>query len=247
MSRIILSAASRVGNVRSNNEDMVLAFDRFVRSDVYATEFMTGNSDRFVIALADGMGGHNAGEVASSDVLTNLRFFLGDLPPRLSTGEFYEMMEEWLQSVNHMISSKGHVNPEMAEMGTTLVGVIFYNDKYYWMNCGDSRLYRYRDNKLAQLTTDHSLINKNGVKKHSNIITNCIGGGCSSSFMDIVMITQDVKEGDVYLLCTDGLTDMLPDHAITTLLEKGSDANALCDAAVAAGGLDNVSCCVMKF
>lgn len=75
MSRIILSAASRVGNVRSNNEDMVLAFDRFVRSDVYATEFMTGNSDRFVIALADGMGGHNAGEVASSDVLTNLRFF----------------------------------------------------------------------------------------------------------------------------------------------------------------------------
>lgn len=247
MSRIILSAASRVGNVRSNNEDMVLAFDRFVRSDVYATEFMTGNSDRFVIALADGMGGHNAGEVASSDVLTNLRFFLGDLPPRLSTGDFYEMMEEWLQSVNHMISSKGHVNPEMAEMGTTLVGVIFYNDKYYWMNCGDSRLYRYRDNKLAQLTTDHSLINKNGVKKHSNIITNCIGGGCSSSFMDIVMITQDVKEGDVYLLCTDGLTDMLPDHAISTLLEKGSDANALCDAAVAAGGLDNVSCCVMKF
>ena len=153
MSRIILSAASRVGNVRSNNEDMVLAFDRFVRSDVYATEFMTGNSDRFVIALADGMGGHNAGEVASSDVLTNLHFFLGDLPPRLSTGDFYEMMEEWLQSVNHMIDSKGHVNPEMSEMGTTLVGVIFYNDKYYWMNCGDSRLYRYRDNKLAQLTT----------------------------------------------------------------------------------------------
>jgi protein phosphatase len=86
-----------------------------------------------------------------------------------------------------------------------------------------------------------------GSSKHSNIITNCIGGGCSSSFMDIVMITQDVKEGDVYLLCSDGLTDMLPDHAITTLLEAGSDANALCDAAVEAGGLDNVSCCVLQF
>ena len=185
MSRIILSAASRVGNVRSNNEDMILAYDKFVRSDVYSTEFMTENNDRFVIALADGMGGHNAGEVASSDVLANLHFFLRDLPAHLSSGEFCEMMEEWLQSVNHIIDSKGHVNPEMAEMGTTLVAVVFYNNKYYWMNCGDSRLYRYRNNELKQLTTDHSLINENSVKRHSNIITNCIGGGCKNSYMDM--------------------------------------------------------------
>ena len=246
MSRIILSAASRVGNVRSNNEDMVLAFDRFVRSDVYATEFMTGNSDRFVIALADGMGGHNAGEVASSDVLTNLHFFLGDLPPRLSTGDFYEMMEEWLQSVNHMIASKGHVNPEMAEMGTTLVGVIFYNDKYYWMNCGDSRLYRYRDNKLAQLTTDHSLINKNSVKKHSNIITNCIGGGCKNSYMDMFEFTNDVLSGDQYILCSDGLNDMISDEEIARLAAQGASANQMCEAAIEAGGYDNVSVCIIK-
>ena len=227
MSRIILSAASRVGNVRSNNEDMVLAFDRFVRSDVYATEFMTGNSDRFVIALADGMGGHNAGEVASSDVLTNLHFFLGDLPPRLSTGDFYEMMEEWLQSVNHMIASKGHVNPEMSEMGTTLVGVIFYNDKYYWMNCGDSRLYRYRDNKLAQLTTDHSLINKN-------------------SYMDMFEFTNDVLSGDQYILCSDGLNDMISDEEIARLAAQGASANQMCEAAIEAGGYDNVSVCIIK-
>ena len=63
MSRIILTAASRIGCVRSNNEDMVLAYDKLLRSDVYRTEFMTENTDRFIIALADGMGGHKAGEV----------------------------------------------------------------------------------------------------------------------------------------------------------------------------------------
>lgn len=246
MSRIILSAASRVGNVRSNNEDMILAYDKFVRSDVYSTEFMTENNDRFVIALADGMGGHNAGEVASSDVLANLRFFLRDLPAHLSSGEFCEMMEEWLQSVNHIIDSKGHVNPKMAEMGTTLVAVVFYNNKYYWMNCGDSRLYRYRNNELKQLTTDHSLINENSVKRHSNIITNCIGGGCKNSYMDMFEFTDDFLPGDQYILCSDGLNDMISDEAIARLAAQGVSANRMCEAAIEAGGYDNVSVCVFK-
>ncbi len=246
MSRIILSAASRVGNVRSNNEDMILAYDKFVRSDVYSTEFMTENNDRFVIALADGMGGHNAGEVASSDVLANLHFFLRDLPAHLSSGEFCEMMEEWLQSVNHIIDSKGHVNPEMAEMGTTLVAVVFYNNKYYWMNCGDSRLYRYRNNELKQLTTDHSLINENSVKRHSNIITNCIGGGCKNSYMDMFEFTDDFLSGDQYILCSDGLNDMISDEAIARLADQGVSANRMCEAAIEAGGYDNVSVCVFK-
>lgn len=246
MSRIILSAASRVGNVRSNNEDMILAYDKFVRSDVYSTEFMTENNDRFVIALADGMGGHNAGEVASSDVLANLHFFLRDLPAHLSSGEFCEMMEEWLQSVNHIIDSKGHVNPEMAEMGTTLVAVVFYNNKYYWMNCGDSRLYRYRNNELKQLTTDHSLINENSVKRHSNIITNCIGGGCKNSYMDMFEFTDDFLPGDQYILCSDGLNDMISDEAIARLAAQGASANRMCEAAIEAGGYDNVSVCVFK-
>ena len=246
MSRIILTAASRVGNVRSNNEDMILAYDKFVRSDVYSTEFMTENNDRFVIALADGMGGHNAGEVASSDVLANLHFFLRDLPAHLSSGEFCEMMEEWLQSVNHIIDSKGHVNPEMAEMGTTLVAVVFYNNKYYWMNCGDSRLYRYRNNELKQLTTDHSLINENSVKRHSNIITNCIGGGCKNSYMDMFEFTDDFLPGDQYILCSDGLNDMISDEAIARLAAQGVSANRMCEAAIEAGGYDNVSVCVFK-
>lgn len=147
MSRIVLTAASRVGCVRSNNEDMVLAYDKFVRSEAYHTELETENIDRFVIALADGMGGHNAGEVASADTLANLQFFVNDLPKGLSVSEFNEMMVVWLDSINKIIASKGHVNPSMLEMGTTLVGVVYYGAKYYWMNCGDSRMYRLRDGK----------------------------------------------------------------------------------------------------
>ena len=78
MSKITLTAASRIGCVRSNNEDMVLAYDKLIRSDVYSTEFDSETIDRFAIAVADGMGGHNAGEVASSDVLSNLKFYMGD-------------------------------------------------------------------------------------------------------------------------------------------------------------------------
>ena len=167
MSKIVLTAASRVGCVRSNNEDMVLAYDKFVRSEAYQTEFMTENIDRFVIALADGMGGHQAGEVASADSLANLQFFVNDLPKGLSSSEFNEMMVVWLDSVNKMISSKGQVDPSLSEMGTTLIAVVYYNNRYYWMNCGDSRLYRFRNGKLTQISVDHSLNNIQGIKIES--------------------------------------------------------------------------------
>ncbi len=246
MSRIVLTAASRVGCVRSNNEDMVLAYDKFVRGEAYHTELMTENLDRFVIALADGMGGHQAGEVASADTLANLHFFINDLPKGLSVSEFNEMMIIWLESVNNMIASKGHVDPSMAEMGTTLVGIAYYGGKFYWMNCGDSRLYRLRDNKLTQLSTDHSLNTMNGEKRHSNVVTNCIGAGCKNSFMDMYEFTNDVLPGDVYLLCSDGLSDMVQDSDIEGLLNDGSSANRLCEAAIEAGGYDNVSACVVS-
>lgn len=244
MSRIVLTAASRVGCVRSNNEDMVLAYDKLLRSDAYATEFMTENTDRFAIAVADGMGGHNAGEVASSDTLSNLQYFINDLPGGLAIGEFDEMLMMWLQSINQIIASKGHVNPSMAEMGTTLVGFIYYNHKYFWLNCGDSRLYRLRNGQLRQLSTDHSLNNVNGEKKHSNIITNCIGAGCKNSYMDLFEFTADVLTGDTYLLCSDGLNDMVSDKDLEQLLNDGASANRLCEAAIQAGGYDNVSACV---
>ena len=85
-----------------------------------------------------------------------------------------------------------------------------------------------------------------GERKHSSIVTNCIGGGCKSSFFDIVEMTGDFLHDDIYLLCSDGLTDMLTDAEIQTLLENGADAAKLCKAAEIAGGFDNVSACVIK-
>lgn len=246
MSRIVLTAASRVGCVRSNNEDMVLAYDKFVRGEAYHTEFMTENCDRFVIALADGMGGHQAGEVASADVLANLLFFVNDLPKGLSISEFNEMMLVWLDSVNKMVASKGHVNPALAEMGTTLVGILYYGDRYYWINCGDSRLYRLRDGKLTQLSTDHSLNTLQGEKRHSNVITNCIGAGCKNSYLDMYEFTDDFLQGDTYMICSDGLSDMIYDDQIESLMQDGASANRLCEAAIEAGGYDNVSACVFS-
>lgn len=246
MSKIVLTAASRVGCVRSNNEDMILAYDKFIRSEAYKTELQTESIDRFVIALADGMGGHNAGEVASADVLNNLQYYVSDLPRNLTTGEFSKCMMEWLDSVHNTLESKGRVNPEMSEMGTTLVGVVYYNNKYYWVNCGDSRLYRFRDGVLKQITVDHSLNTLRGEKRHSNILTNCIGGGSIHSFLDLYEFTDEVLPGDVYMLCSDGLNDMVPDADIERLMAQESTANDLCEAAIKAGGYDNVSVCVFK-
>ena len=244
MSRITLTAGSRVGCVRSNNEDMVLAFDKFVRSDVYQTEFMTENTDRFVIALADGMGGHSAGEVASEQVLHSLKYFISDIPRGMTIGEFDETMMEWLESINNSINRQGHSDPKLHEMGTTLVAIIYYCGKYFWLNCGDSRIYRFREGKLLQLSTDHSLSNALGEVKHSNIITNCIGAGCKNSFLDIFEFTSDLRSGDTYMLCSDGLNDMVPHAIIEQLLNEGCTANHLCEAAIEAGGYDNVSVCM---
>ena len=246
MSRIVLTAASRVGCVRSNNEDMVLAYDKLVRSDAYRTEFMTENTERFVIALADGMGGHRAGEVASEQTLNSLKFFINDIPRGMETGEFEETMIEWLAFINDSINRQGHSDPTLLEMGTTLVGIIYYCGKYFWMNCGDSRLYRLRDGKLQQMTTDHSLSNFKGEKKHSNIITNCIGAGCKDSYLDLFEFTSDFRIGDTYMLCSDGLNDMVAFEDIEKLMIEGSSANRMCEAAIEAGGFDNVSVCVFR-
>lgn len=242
-----MTAASKVGCVRSQNEDMVLLGSHFVRNDAFSTRVDLTNSDRYIMAVADGMGGHNRGDVASSDALHNLEFYFHDLPTGLSPESIKDKFEDWLDSINNIIDSKGRSDEQYKGMGTTLVGLAFYEGQFYTLNCGDSRLYRFRDGDLTQLTSDHSLSNMLGSSQHSNVITNCIGGGATSSFIDIVNITDDIKEGDVYMLCSDGLTDMLSDSIIYTLLAEGSDANTLCDAAVAAGGLDNVSCCVLQF
>ena len=246
MMNLYVTAASRVGCVRKNNEDMVLVGSSFIRNDNINSKIELTSEKRIIFAVADGMGGHNSGEVASSDALHNLRFFFSDIPAGLTAGEFNEMMLVWLESINHILDSKGRVDERFRGIVTTLVVLAYYCGHFYSLNCGDSRLYRLRNGSLKQLTTDHSLNNMLGSSKHSSIITNCIGGGNNHSYMDIVKMTDDVQYSDVYLLCSDGLSDMLDDQQIEVLLKSGGDADALCQAAIEAGGFDNVSACVIE-
>lgn len=247
MNIINITASSQVGCIRSNNEDMVLVVDKFLRNDILSTSIDHSKISRYVIGLADGMGGHNGGEVASEQTLRNLHFYINDLPCELSKCDFNEALLNWLDSINAIIESMGASDNELANMGTTLVALIYYNERFCWINCGDSRLYRFRDGKLMQLSNDHSLNIITGQPQHSNVVTNCIGGGCKTSFIDSCDITSDILPSDIYLLCSDGLSDMLSDDIISKLLKDSRiTANDLCDAAIASGGLDNVSACLIK-
>ena len=107
MLKFKISAASSVGCVRGNNEDMLLIGNSTLRTGELDAELEATPNNRFIIALADGMGGHNSGEVASNDVLTNLQFFYNDLPNGLATTDFNEMIYEWLASINNILEAKG--------------------------------------------------------------------------------------------------------------------------------------------
>ena len=241
-----ISASSKTGCVRPNNEDMVLIGQRFLRNEQWNTIVNIDETDRYLVAVADGMGGHNHGEIASSEMLHNLQFFYYDLPVGLSISSFNEVMYVWLTSINNIFLAKGKSNEELRDMGTTMVALAYFSGVFYWMNCGDSRIYRLRDERLEQLSTDHSLNNLIGEKEHSSIVTNCIGAGCKNSFIDIVEIIPQVQKGDVFLLCSDGLSDMISNERLKLFLLNGSDAETLCSEAEVAGGYDNVSAIVVR-
>ena len=122
MSVFLITASSQMGCVRKNNEDMILVNDKFLRDDeIESTIIDDSNSTTTIVSIADGMGGHHAGEVASSDTLHSLQYFANDLPKGMTIAEFTEIMMKWFDNINLTIDTKGRINPEMSLMGTTLV------------------------------------------------------------------------------------------------------------------------------
>lgn len=241
-----IKAKSDVGLVRSNNEDMILVGNQLLRDESLHKEINLNDGCKDLIAIADGMGGHNAGEIASEIVLGSLSEIFYKLASNLSLSAINEIVSVWLGHINRRLDMLGHKHKEWFGMGTTLVGLVLYETKIFWANCGDSRLYRWRDGALTQITTDHSLNNLTGVKGHTNIIVNCIGGGCYSSYLDFVEFSSDVRKDDVFILCSDGLCDMITDIDIERIISSGGSVDELCEAAKNAGGFDNISVCVVK-
>jgi protein phosphatase len=236
-------------------------------------QMRTHNEDAYEICaesgfavLADGMGGYNAGEVASTittDVVSKAlqaklasQWFAVFAP---STASVQRWMQEAVEEANKSVIDAAELNSEYAGMGTTVVVALCHQDKLLVAHVGDSRAYRWRGAQLQQITHDHSVLQAQidaGLisVEHAqfspikNLITRAVG---VQHDMEVELHEHQMEEGDIYLLCSDGLTDMLNHDEIHQMITGHSDnlqqcCQALIDAANAYGGRDNISVVLLR-
>jgi len=229
-----------IGLKKPNNEDMILLNDEMFRDGSRQKEFDTGK--RIVIAIADGIGGLDRGEAASEMALGRLKEILEKIPDDLNGHELKEVFDVYTQET-HQLMSEG--------MGSTIVGLFVYQGKVFRFHAGDSRIYLLRDGGLRRLTIDHSLRESGGnPDAPSNIITNSLGGA-GSAFIEFEEIDQPFLKGDIYLLSSDGLHDLVPPDVISDTLmlpdaEGLQAAEKLLEIAKENGGKDNISIVTIK-
>lgn len=245
--RASFAAASDVGRKRAHNED----------------SFHLPGEERLAL-VADGMGGHASGEVASrlavDTVMGHFRVTAAEAAPRwpygMSQGVRYPInrLVAAIRLANAAIHEAAAAHPEQHGMGTTIVATHFLaDDRVLVAHVGDSRVYRLRGGRLEQLTEDHSLLNdwmrmkglradELGDFQQKNIIVRALGIRDS---VQVDVLVDRPRPGDVYLLCSDGLTSMVPDDDIAETLQAAPDLETGCTRLVAQanerGGLDNVT------
>jgi protein phosphatase len=238
-------SAVDTGRARSNNEDSV------------AVDEAAG-----LAVLADGMGGYNAGEVASgmltSFIKTELGRWLQEAGESATDAEVRRAMDICVDNANRAIFNAANSNPQYAGMGTTLVLSVFRDNRLLVGHVGDSRAYRLRAGKLTQITRDHSLLQEQidaglitpeqaAFSANKNLVTRAVG------VEDTVLLETHLHEvlpGDLILMCSDGLSDMLDDEAIAHVLQMHDSVPAagaaLIDAANDAGGKDNIAVVLVR-
>jgi protein phosphatase len=237
------AAATDTGRVRSHNEDAVA----IVPSCGLAI-------------VADGMGGYAAGEVASDIAVSVIRDVVEQrfLQGPVAADAAWEVLVDAALEANEAILAAAVDEPSLRGMGATLVAALFHEDRVAIAHAGDSRAYRLRDGVLMPLTKDHSVVQERidagelsvEEARHSrirNLVTRALG-------VDVELTVEahehPVEEGDLYLLCSDGLHDMLGEEEIGELLVPGVELEELCrgliGAANEAGGADNVSVVVVR-
>jgi protein phosphatase len=236
-----ISAVSDKGCVRERNEDMVLVGDHIFRDSSEQIEVNIGNDKKFFVAVADGMGGHNAGEVASEIVLKKMSEKINMLDTSLTDDELKQKIANWAKDIHVFMLNEGDNDLTKKGMGSTFIGVLFYGNKVFYMNVGDSRLYRFRRGNLMQMSKDHSLSEVTGNKNiDSSILINSFGGG-EKFFIDFAPVGGTILNEDVLVLCSDGLTKMLTDDEIEKILSEDNPINKLLMKAKDNGGEDNIS------
>lgn len=212
---------------------------------------------RFFI-LADGMGGHAGGEEASRIAVESIRDYLDsnwDAPI-----EPYDLLEKSIYHANEGILEDQNLHPERGDMGTTIVVVFVRNGETWRAHVGDSRLYRLRDSKLEQITQDHTWISQairageispEDAKEHPwrHVLSQCLGRKDLYEGIDIEKM--EVKQGDRYLLCSDGLTEEVPFDLIAKCLTENEElqlaGETLIQEAKNGGGSDNITVVLVSF
>ncbi len=222
---------------REKNEDRILLGEEIIKDGRKDLDIYISENGSYIIALADGMGGHKAGDVAAEMLLELLRNEILNLPPDLSESELIEEINKLAQNAHNYLLEESKKKPELEKMGTTLIAVLFYNNLAYFFNAGDSRLYRFRDGYLARLSKDHSVKALTGLPSHA--LLNSFGAG-KTVFIDLSKLK--LFENDILLLCSDGLTDTLTDDEIEKILGLSQDPlKDLVTAAFERGSEDNIS------
>jgi serine/threonine protein phosphatase PrpC len=230
---------SEIGLVRLNNEDLWSALP----------------SKQFFI-LADGMGGHRAGEVAASFAVESMCKSINDLPTtKIQVEEACQYLREAIAKANSKVFNESRIHPDYAGMGTTLSCFMIVEKFLIYAHIGDSRLYRYR-NELEQLTEDHSLRYASSSKEETsplpspllrNVITRAVGTQ-TSVLPDIGVIPLFSK--DLYMLCSDGLSDYVEEAKIARILSYSSSLEEmgknLVKLALEKGGNDNITLLLVK-
>lgn len=259
---IKISAISDVGLERTNNEDAVLVCPNLEKQNWGESEtsnYLALGKYGAMLVVADGMGGANAGEIASSIAIDTIRNFFS--LKRLSADEIsektaYSMLLDVITLSNKAIMEHVETDPDSIGLGTTIVISWVINGKAYIAWCGDSRCYSYNQTTgLRQLTKDHSyvqeLVDKGEITlkqafnhPDSNIITKCLGDVDAVAEPDIV--TYKLNDGDLLLLCSDGLCGYCEDKSIEKVLLNNFDNLPVCKdsllkLAMAAGGQDNIT------
>lgn len=261
-------ALSHKGHVRENNEDQYLIANltsalQVVSASMSGPSIFYGRSPSTLFAVADGMGGHAKGEQASALALSSVEEFalrMLEHPMSTSVQRPEDILRSCFESADATVNGSSERHAELAGMGTTMTLALLSGDRIYLGHAGDSRAYLFRQDILLRLTDDHSIageleragaIDRATAEAHPlrHVVTNFIGGGKRGVSPDLSEIPVALR--DRFLLCTDGLTDLVSDDQIADILRTEINpetaAGRLVAAALAAGGTDNVTALVIAF
>lgn len=234
-------AATHVGRVRAENEDRCCVGSWISGGNDTLWEGVLDCRQGSCLAIADGMGGHDAGERASELAIRTIM----DLAPSVSS-EFD--VAQMLEAANNHIYEEIYSRAERRPMGTTVVGIIFRGQQGIIFNIGDSRLYAIRGSELSLESVDDSLtrvLPSRTIRGHA--LTQSLGGSFRKMPLVPHIKTRNMPRGEGIILCSDGLTDMLTDDELRGIVSRNPThpAKALIDAALDAGGEDNITAIVI--